>query len=150
MEAVDNCVPPDILFINEIHYDNVGDDVNEFIEIAGQAGIDLSDYTLYAYEEFDGMYDDDVELTGIIPDEGNGWGAVAFDKDYLGSKFFENGTSGLALVKTADDFVVEFISYEGYVTATDGPAKGCTSKLIGVEEDASPDDESCSKNWNSM
>ena len=66
---------------------------------------------------------------------------MAFDKDFLGSKFFENGPSGLALVK-GDDWVVEFISYEGVVVATDGPAKGCTSKLIGVEEGATPEDES--------
>ncbi len=142
--ASDNCVPPDVLFINEIHYDNSGDDVNEFIEIAGMAGVDLSDYELYAYEQHDGEYDDNKVLVGIIPDEGNGWGAVAFDRDYLGGKFFENGVSGLALVKEGDR-VVEFISYEGVVVATDGPAEGCTSEDIGVEEVSAPEDESLQK-----
>lgn len=138
--ATDNCAPPDILFINEIHYDNAGPDVGEFIEIVGMAGIDLSQYRLYAYEPHDGEYDDDLFLTGIIPDEGNGWGAVVFDLNYLGSKYFEDGISGLALVKNG--FVIEFISYEGIVIATNGPAKGCTSIEIGVEEGATPIGES--------
>ena len=43
--ATDNCdisgVSP-LLWINEIHYDNVGGDVGEFVEVAGAAGMDVS------------------------------------------------------------------------------------------------------------
>jgi hypothetical protein len=31
-----------VVWINEIHYDNVGTDANEFIEVAGTTGVDLS------------------------------------------------------------------------------------------------------------
>ena len=37
------------VFINEIHYDNTGTDAGEFIEIAGPAGTNLSDYSLVLY-----------------------------------------------------------------------------------------------------
>ena len=35
--------------INEIHYDNVGTDANEAIEVEGPAGTDLSGYKLVLY-----------------------------------------------------------------------------------------------------
>ena len=37
------------VFINEIHYDNTGTDAGEFIEIAGPAGTNLSDYSIVLY-----------------------------------------------------------------------------------------------------
>src|SRR5262245_8983842 len=37
------------VFINEIHYDNVGTDTGEFIEIAGPAGTDLAGWRLVRY-----------------------------------------------------------------------------------------------------
>jgi hypothetical protein len=40
-------VPVPLLpYINEIHYDNVGNDVNEFIEIASPEGMSLSHYSI--------------------------------------------------------------------------------------------------------
>ena len=39
------------VFINEIHYDHVSTDTNEFIELAGPAGTDLSRYRLLAYDK---------------------------------------------------------------------------------------------------
>ncbi len=38
-----------VVFINEIHYENVGLDVNEGIEIAGPAGTNLDNWKLYVY-----------------------------------------------------------------------------------------------------
>ena len=46
------------VFINEIHYDNSGTDVNEFIEIAGPAGTNLAEYSIVLYNGSGGaVYD---------------------------------------------------------------------------------------------
>ncbi|WP_191861095.1 lamin tail domain-containing protein, partial [Hanstruepera ponticola] len=124
------------VWINEIHYDNDGGDVGEFIEIAGTAGIDLSAYDLLAYDS-DNALDSTVQLSGIIPDEGSGFGAIAFYLSDLNSQFFENGPSeGRALVTSGN--VVDFISYEGIVIASDGAASGATSTNIGEEPGDTP------------
>jgi hypothetical protein len=43
-----------LVFINEIHYDNAGTDVGEGVEIAGYAGIDLTGWSLVPYNGTDG------------------------------------------------------------------------------------------------
>src|SRR5262249_6399341 len=45
----DDVAPAATPWINEFHYDNVGTDVGEFIEIAGAAGTNLSGYSLVLY-----------------------------------------------------------------------------------------------------
>ncbi|MEM9691479.1 MAG: endonuclease, partial [Myxococcota bacterium] len=73
-------------------------------------------------------------LSGTIPDEGNGYGAVWFGVPQDG---LQNGDpDGLAFVTTGG-VVLEFISYEGTFTATNGPAMGMTSVDIGVREQSS-------------
>ena len=37
------------VFINEIHYDNIGTDSDEFVEIAGPAGTSLEGYSIVLY-----------------------------------------------------------------------------------------------------
>jgi hypothetical protein len=37
------------VFINELHYDNIGADVGERIEVAGPAGIGLAGWSLVLY-----------------------------------------------------------------------------------------------------
>ncbi|MEL7248061.1 MAG: HYR domain-containing protein, partial [Bacteroidota bacterium] len=135
LTATDNCTSiEEVLFINELHYDNAGTDAGEFVEIVGTAGIDLSNYEVYAYEGFDGDFDAVEQLSGTIPDEGNGFGALAFTRTELPTGFFENGpTEGIALVEIASGTVIDFISYEGTVTATNGPADGLTSTDFGTE-----------------
>jgi len=135
---MDNCgqTPLTALWINELHYDNTGGDVDEIIEIAGTAGINLANYQLVAYEGNDGLMEGmPIFLSGVIPDEGNGYGALAFGPGDLSSQFFENGPQeGHALVEAATGIVLQFISYEGTVMALDGPAAGMTSMDIGVSE----------------
>jgi hypothetical protein len=41
--------PTSVVFINELHYDNVGTDSGEAIELAGPAGTDLTGWTLVLY-----------------------------------------------------------------------------------------------------
>ncbi len=126
----DNCQIPCVTepWINEFHYDNIGTDVNEFIEVAGPAGIDLSNYTLYVYDGFNGEFYNTFNLSGIIPDQDNGFGAA-----FVLTPNLQNMTEGIALVKNGTE-VIEFISYEGVVTATNGPAMGMTSVDVGVSE----------------
>lgn len=118
-------------FINELHYDNVGADSGEGIEIAGVAGTDLTGYSVALYNGSNGTVYDTIALSGVIDDEGNGYGALGFERAGL-----QNGSpDGLGLI-APDGHVVEFLSYEGPMTATSGPAAGMTSTDIGVEEGA--------------
>jgi len=117
-------------WINEIHYDNSGGDVNEGIEVAGPAGLDLSCYDLIPYNGSNGANYSSTALGGIIPDEGCGYGALWFPITGL-----QNGApDGIALYNTCTNTLIEFLSYEGSFTATNGPISGATSTDIGVNE----------------
>ncbi len=122
-----------ILLINELHYDNAGGDVNEGVEIAGTAGTDLMGYTLVPYNGSNGTTYSITNLSGIIPDEGAGFGAIFFPIQGL-----QNGApDGVAFVDP-NGMVLQFINYEGTtITATNGPATGMTSTNIGVQETSS-------------
>lgn len=117
------------IFINEIHYDNAGADVGEGVEIAGPAGTDLSTYTITPYNGNGGVSYSAFALSGTIPNEGGtGYGTVFFPV------VLQNGApDGLALSDGLGG--VQFLSYEGSFTATDGPAVGMTSTDIGLAED---------------
>ncbi|WP_275588760.1 endonuclease/exonuclease/phosphatase family protein [Croceicoccus hydrothermalis] len=125
--------PAPTVFFNEFHYDNAGSDVGEAIEIAGNAGTDLSGWSIALYNGNGGGVYDTIALSGTIPDQDDGFGTLAFAATGL-----QNGApDGFALV-SADGTVVQFLSYEGTLTATDGPAAGMTSVDVGVEEAGSP------------
>lgn len=116
-------------FINEIHYDNSGSDVGEAVEVAGLAGIDLSGLSIVLYNGNGGNSYNTEVLTGIIPDQQNGFGTVSFA---IGG--IQNGApDGIALVDS-DGSVIQFLSYEGEFVANNGPAQGVTSVDIGVSE----------------
>lgn len=116
------------VFINEIHYDDAGADINESIEIAGPAGTDLSTFTITLYNGSNGqVYTPAPVLSGVIPDQGNGYGTLCFPAPNI-----QNGApDGIALSNATS---VHFISYEGVFTAIGGPADGLTSTDIGVAE----------------
>ena len=119
-------------WINELHYDNAGADVDEGVEVAGPAGVDLTGWTLVAYNGNGGGAYLTVALGGVLPDEGAGYGAAFFFMPGL-----QNGApDGVALVDDQGG-VVELLSYEGTLTATDGPAAGLVSEDIGVSESSS-------------
>ena len=120
------------VFINEIHYDNSGADTNEFVEVAGPAGTDLSGWTIELYNGSNGTRYDTITLSGTIDDEGSGFGARSFLTPGI-----QNGApDGLALVNAGGN-VVQFLSYEGSFAATNGTANGTTSQDIGVSETTS-------------
>ncbi|NIX75792.1 Calx-beta domain-containing protein [Microvirga terricola] len=121
------------VWINELHYDNAGADANEFIEIAGLAGTDLTGWKIQLYDGTTGnTYGTDIALSGVITNTSNGFGFVSVNAVGL-----QNGApDGLALVN-ASGTVVEFLSYEGQFTAANGAASGMTSTNIVAVEDGS-------------
>jgi len=117
------------VFINEIHYDNASGDVNEGVEIAGPAGTDLTGWSIELYNGNNSLSYGAISLSGAIPDQQNGFGAIWFARSGI-----QNGApDGLALVDSSSA-VIQFLSYEGSFTAGDGPANGMTSTDIGVFE----------------
>ncbi len=126
-------VGPTPVFINEIHYDNVGVDAGEAIEIAGVAGNDLSGWQLVLYNGLDGTVYDTVNVTGTIPNQADNFGTLVFNFPENGIQNATGDPDGIALVDPTGA-VVQFLSYEGAFTATDGPANGMGSTDIGVAE----------------
>lgn len=127
------------VFINEIHYDNVGTDVGEAIEIAGPAGTNLTGWRIVRYNGNNPnngvVYTSPAAnetLSGTIPDSGNGFGYVVINYPVSG---LQNGPNdGFALVD-GNDTVIQFLSYEGVILAGNGPAAGMTSIDIGVAQE---------------
>ena len=116
------------IFINEIHYDNIGGDKFEAIEIAGPANIDLSSWSLVLYNGNGGGTYNNISLSGLIPNLQNGFGTICFNISGI-----QNGApDGIALINNS--IVEQFLSYEGILTATNGLANGMTSLDIGVSE----------------
>lgn len=124
--------------INEFHYDNIGTDVNEFVEIritgnSGNQPADLSQYTITLYNGSD----QSAYLTQTFDnltqacDASNCyyvWDSIAI----------QNGApDGIAI--SGPSGLIEFISYEGTFTAIDGIAFGVLSVNIGVFESATAD-----------
>ena len=126
----DDAAPPLAnVWINEFHYDNAGTDVNEFVEVAGLAGTDLTGWTLVLYNGNGGAAYSTLSLSGTLANSTNGFGFAKILAPGL-----QNGSpDGFALV---DNFgrVIQFLSYEGQMTATSGAANGLTSTDIGVEQ----------------
>ena len=121
------------VWINEFHYDNAGSDVAEGVEIAGEAGTDLSGYSIVLYNgsSSSGASYKTEELSGVIPDEGAGSGALWFAI----SGIQNGGPDGVAFVGPSG--LLQFLSYEGTFTGVGGVADGITSTEIPVAETSS-------------
>jgi DNA/RNA endonuclease G (NUC1) len=128
---VDPAPPPPDFHIVEIHYDNTSVDVGEAIEIEGPAGASLAGWSVVFYNGGNNApYGDPISLSGIMPNSCDGRGVVS--ALFAG---IQNGEpDGIALVAPGG-IAVEFLSYEGVMTATSGPANGMTSVDIVVDED---------------
>ena len=118
----------------EIHYDNAGTDTGEAIEVEGAAGTDLAGWNVVLYNGSNGAPYDTRPLSGTIPNMCGGRGVVVITWPSNG---IQNGSpDGIALVSPTAT-VVEFLSYEGVLTAVGGPADGMTSTDIGVAQSTS-------------
>lgn len=132
------------VWINEIHYDNVGADVNEGFEIAGPVGTDLSCYRILLYNGANGQLYRTEVLSGILTDQACGFGFKWFPLPVDG---FQNGAPDGIVLQYAPqtnncgvahaDTILQLLSYEGSFTATNGPAAGLLLADIGVAETGS-------------
>lgn len=122
--------------INEFHYENDGGDVGEFVEvfIPDPQPADIDDWDVVIYNgSTQGVlstldFDTDLDLSNTGMDVTGTSGTF-----YLFNTSLQNSTEGLALVDGSGT-VIQFISYEGTITAADGPAMGQTSTDVGVSQ----------------
>jgi len=119
------------VFINEIHYDNTGGDQGEFIELAGNAGLDLFGWSLHFYNGSNGEEYKTFTISEsiLLTDEDNGFGFSGFNISGI-----QNGSPDGIVLADNNQNIIQFISYEGFFTANDGIAVGIVSHDIGVEE----------------
>jgi predicted extracellular nuclease/2',3'-cyclic-nucleotide 2'-phosphodiesterase (5'-nucleotidase family) len=135
------------VWINEFHYDDSGTDIGEFIEIAGVAGTDVTGWTIVRYNGTNGApYTSPgaiPSLSGLVPNStATGFGFLVFTLPQDG---LQNGApDGIALVDNLGN-VVEFISYEGTMTASAGPAAGLPSTDVDVDESGTADGTSIAR-----
>jgi 5'-nucleotidase len=115
---------------SELHYDNVGTDVGELLEVSGPAGLDVTGWRVVLYNGANGQVYDTLTLSGVIPATCGLRGVVVVTP----TGAIQNGSpDGMALVD-ASNTVREFLSYEGVMTGVGGPANGLTSIDIGPSE----------------
>lgn len=123
-------------WINELHYDNDGGDVNEGVEIviADESTFPLSEWYLILYNGSNGTEYGTIDYTS--PDIQNTVGGFTIAWKDAPSSIQNGGPDGLALIHDdgTTETVVQFLSYEGSFTASGGLADGQTSTDIGVSE----------------
>ena len=128
------------VFINEIHYDDAtsSGDVGERVEVVATAGESLSGYRVHLYNGATPSaavaYDNDPVPAGSLVTCG---AQVRIATVSYASNGIQNGApDGVALVNASGQ-LVQFLSYEGGMTASSGPAAGRASSDIGVAETGS-------------
>ena len=114
-------------FISELHYDNAGSDVGEFVAVSGSPGLDLSGWQIVLYNGANGSPYDALHLSGTLG-AGNGLAEV-----YRTVGGMQNGPDAVALISAADA-VIDFVAYEGAVVATEGLAAGMTARALPIAE----------------
>ena len=119
------------IFINEIHYANTGQDIGEFIEIAGPTGTRLNGWHIAFYNGHPNKRNvyATLRLKGEIPNQCHGFGTLAFPH----TKIQNGAPDGLALVNPTGE-VMQFLSYGGKFIAASGPAEASISRDIGVAQ----------------
>jgi len=124
------------VFINELHYDDStpAGDVGEAIEVVATAGEDLSGYRLHLYNGSTPSAATVYANTAVPAGTAAACGSARIAVVSYPSNGLQNGPNdGIALVDPAGQ-VVQFLSYEGTLTAAGGPAAGMTSQNIPVAE----------------
>ncbi|KAG0504189.1 hypothetical protein KC19_N008200 [Ceratodon purpureus] len=126
-------------WINEIHYTNEGQDQDEFIEVVVGPKIDISSLKVYLYDSRGTVYRKLplADAAQFHSSKINGSKAVIYSADLPGGSIQNGPGDGIALVQEQSEEnsrVLQFLSYQGIVTAVEGPAKGSVSKDTGVRE----------------
>ncbi len=121
-----------LVTINEIHYDNTGSDTGEAIELVGLIDTDLTGWHIVLYNGGDNSPYRVVDLADATKTNA---GQIAFW--HIPISGIQNGANdGVALADNENN-VLEFLSYEGTITAEQGVASGLTSIDINAQENAS-------------
>ena len=127
------------VFISEFHYDNDAGDTGEFVEIYVSTLIDIADVRVDFYNGNDNAIYDSVIGSSMGPFTPGSLVTLpdgdfrVFSADVPG---IQNGSpDGLSVGVSGT--LVEFISYEGTLTASGGIADGVTSTDIGVAQSSS-------------
>lgn len=130
---------PSDIFLNELHYDNIGSDTNEFIEIIVGPGFvgQLTDIDVFLYNGDSAnnavVYNTLNLATSFTP--GANFGAYRIFTVTLPANGLQNGPrDGFAIVNQATSQVLHLLSYGGTFTAGTGPAAGMTSTAIPVSQ----------------
>jgi hypothetical protein len=121
-------------WINEFHYDNDGGDEGEFVEviIENSGSYNLSLFTLHLYNGGNSDSYDSYTIDSFAEGDTEG----DFTIYYKNISGIQNGApDGFSL--DYNDTLIQFISYEGQITAIAGPANGETSVDIGEVESGS-------------
>jgi predicted extracellular nuclease len=136
--------PPTAPYVSELHYDNDGADTGEFVEVhlpAGTSSAGLS-VVLYNGSNAAGAVTYGTFALPAVTAPADAPAAAA-----VSTPGIQNGApDGVALVRGTE--VLELLSYEGTLTASDGPAAGMTSADIGVAQSGSePAGQSLSRTY---
>lgn len=122
------------VWINEIHYDDAGSDNDEFIEIGCNKQVDVTGFRVVLYNGNNGLVynedEDSATLSGVCSPVDN---FIVYSPT---GGIQNGGPDGIALIDS-NELVIQFISYEGFFTAGNGPAESVTSVDIGVSENGS-------------
>lgn len=116
--------------INEVHYDNAGADTGEFVEIRVAKDADVSGLRVDLYNGSNGQTYANVAVSSLTKVNDGDYDYYVWDRPADGIQ--NGGQDGIALSNNGT--VLEFLSYEGTLTASNGPAAGQTSIDIGVAE----------------
>jgi hypothetical protein len=120
------------MWINEIHYDNYGTDEGEFIELAVASSFtNLSAVTVSLYNGNNSQTYNTVTLDAFTAG-GNDVGFTFYYYDFPSNGIQNGGSDGISLDNGGQ--LIQFLSYEGTLTASDGAAIGQTSVDIGTSE----------------
>lgn len=130
------------VFVNEIHYDNADTDANEFIEVVVGPDFNgaLSDIDIV-------LYNGENSIGGITYST-RSLADFTLGATVSGYRFYsyvypvngiQNGSrDGWAVYNKTTAQILEFMSYEGAFSATNGPAAGMTTTNIGVTQSGEP------------
>ncbi|MBK9627209.1 MAG: lamin tail domain-containing protein [Flavobacteriales bacterium] len=150
------CEPPPTLVINEIDYDETGTDFNEFVEIknTGASPVDLGGLKLVLMNGGTGSPYDTYILNSVMLAAGDyyvvGSSTVPnVDQVEWVSNGIQNGDPDGVRLTTADDLVIDQMSYEGDMpSSTEGtgagtdPGDGIGASLARFPDGVDTDDNS--------
>ena len=126
-------------WINELHYENIGVDADEFVEVAIRfpSSYTLSDFIVTLYNGVDGTsYDTKTLDVYTVGTTANNFTLYTYNYTNNGIAIQNGEPDGLAL--SYEGVLIQLLSYEGIFTAIDGVAIGTLSTDIGVDQRSAP------------